>query len=68
MDQSAKAGWSVEEFCQLTALGRSKLYELPPDQQPASVHFGRRRVITEPPAAYLARIAEMQKREKEAAA
>ena len=50
MDQSSKAGWTIEEFCQATALGRTALYEPPPAMQPESIKFGRRRVIVEPPA------------------
>ena len=60
MRESQKAGWKIAEYADLVGIGRSKLYTLPKELQPKSVHVGSRRVITEPPADYLARIAATQ--------
>lgn len=50
------AGFRVGDWCKLTSIGRSKLYELPDELQPASVKLGRRKIIRESPSDYLARI------------
>ena len=55
-----RAGLRVGEFSAAIGLSRSKLYDLPPEMQPRSVFFGRARIVIEPPAAYLRRIAEIQ--------
>jgi hypothetical protein len=60
MRESQKAGWNFGEYSYLVGIGRSKLYTLPKELQPKSVHVGSRRVIIEPPAEYLARIAASQ--------
>ena len=57
MSDSQKAGWKVGEYAYLVGFGRSKLYTLPAELQPKSVYVGARRVIIEPPAKYLARLA-----------
>jgi hypothetical protein len=60
MRDSQKAGWKVAEYAELVGFCRSKLYTLPPQLQPKAVRVGTRRIIIEPPADYLARIAELQ--------
>lgn len=60
MRESQKAGWKIGEYADLVGIGRSKLYTLPPELQPKSVRVGSRRVVIEPPAEYLARIAVSQ--------
>ena len=60
MRESQKAGWMIGEYADLVGFGRSKLYTLPKELQPKSVRVGSRRIITEPPAEYLARLAETQ--------
>ena len=60
MREFQKAGWKMGEYADLVGVGRSKLYMLPRELQPKSVHVGSRRVIIEPPAEYLARIAAAQ--------
>ena len=60
MRETQKAGFAVGEFCQLVGFGRSKLYLLPPEQQPKSVKVGERRIIIEQPADYLERLAAAQ--------
>ncbi len=56
--QVAKAGYSVPEFCYGTGIGRSKAYELMGDGLIRFVTVGRRRIITDSPAEFLARVAD----------
>ncbi len=72
MDQSTipqspveRAGWSVERYADATGVSRAAIYAMPPALQPEFVKVGRRRVIVEPPAAWLRRVG--QSRSKEAA-
>ena len=60
MRESQKAGWKIGEYADLVGIGRSKLYTLPQELQPKSVRVGSRRVVIEPPADYLARVAATQ--------
>lgn len=53
-----RAGWSVERYADATGVSRAAIYALPPEQQPEYVKIGRRRVITEPPAAWLRRVGQ----------
>ncbi|MCW2246217.1 hypothetical protein M2352_001808 [Azospirillum fermentarium] len=53
----AKAGYSVPEFCYGAGIGRSKAYELMGDGLIRFVTVGRRRIITDSPADFLARLA-----------
>lgn len=52
-----KAGYSVPEFCYGAGIGRSKAYELMGDGLIRFVTVGRRRIITDSPADFLARVA-----------
>lgn len=52
-----KAGFSVSEFCFGAGIGRSKVYDLMKEGQVAFVTVGRRRIITTPPADFLAALA-----------
>lgn len=54
----SRAGWSVKDWCRACSISRTTLYGL--DEPPASVLLGRKRIITESPAAFLARIASEQ--------
>jgi hypothetical protein len=52
-----KAGYSVPEFCYGAGIGRSKAYELMTAGLIRFVTVGRRRIITDSPADFLARLA-----------
>lgn len=51
-----RAGWRVRDFCAATSLARSTFYALPAEQRPRTIHIGKRRVVVEPPSAWLARV------------
>jgi hypothetical protein len=55
-----QAGYSPAEWCRRTSISRAAMYALPADLRPRSVKLGRRRIIIEDPAAYLARLARVQ--------
>ena len=55
-----RAGWSVPSYCSAVGYSRAMYYLLPPELQPKSVKLGKRRIIIEPPADYLARLAATQ--------
>ena len=57
--RSQKAGWQMGEYAELVGFGRSKLYTLPKELQPKSVRVGSRRVVIEPPRAFLRRYAAL---------
>lgn len=59
MPTEQRAGWEVAEWCPNVPIAESSYYALSPDVAPRSVKIGRKRVITESPAAWLTRIAEM---------
>lgn len=50
----AQVGWSIEEWCNATTICRASFYLL--KTRPHLVKLGRRTIITEAPADYLARI------------
>lgn len=56
----APAGLSVGDFAKLAGVSRSLVYGLAPALQPRSVKVGRRRLVFEAPADWLARLAEAQ--------
>ena len=56
-----KVGFRMGEFARACGFSRSTLYALPEDQQPQSIKIGRARVIIETPAAFLQRLAQMQR-------
>jgi hypothetical protein len=53
---TTRAGWTIDDFAAATGISRSMIYALPAERQPKSLKFGRRRVIVEQPADYLARL------------
>ena len=57
-----RAGWSVERFAEAAGVSRAMLYALPDDLQPDFVKVGRRRIIVEAPASWLARLRTHQQR------
>jgi len=56
--QSQRAGWSVQEWCASAAISDALFYKLETQQRPASVKIGAKRIITEAPAAWLARVGQ----------
>lgn len=68
VDTKHKVGWSPREFSALTSIGRSTVYELPADLRPESIRIGKRIIIVEAPADYLARIRAMNQNTTEASA
>ncbi|MCA3029711.1 MAG: hypothetical protein ING66_14080 [Rhodocyclaceae bacterium] len=52
-------GWSIQNWCAATSISRASFYLLA--LRPETVKLGRRTVVIESPAAYLARIASLQK-------
>ena len=63
-----KAGWRLNEWLRDVGFGRSKYYSLPLDLQPRCVKVGALRLIVEPPAEYLARLASNRSSEQGRAA
>ncbi len=59
-DSSAKAGFSIREWCSLVGLGVSTLYTLPSDERPHTVKLRGRVIVIETPADYLSRISAQQ--------
>lgn len=55
-----QAGFKPAEFCALARISRAALYSMPAEMKPASIKFGRARIIIESPHTWLARIARMQ--------
>ena len=51
-----RAGWAVRQWCAATSISRSTLYALPPETQPRSITFGRRRIVVEAPVDWLQRV------------
>ena len=52
-----RAGWSVDEWIAATSIGRTHVFDLIRRRAIKSVTFGRRRIITTPPADFLASLA-----------
>lgn len=61
MSSEANSGWSVDDWCERTGISVGLFYKLPPELRPESVKLRSRRVIAEPPADYLKRVAAMQR-------
>lgn len=53
----APAGWSPAAWCKLVGFCRATLYLIPDEFRPQSVKIRHRRIIIEPPDAYLRRMA-----------
>ena len=58
--QVDRAGWSIPSFCEVCNFSRATFYKLPESIRPRSLKLGKRHIIIEPPAEYLARLAEAQ--------
>jgi len=55
-----KAGWTTEQWCDETGVGRSTSYVLEAAGRIEAVRVGRRRIIRTPPSTFLAALAEEQ--------
>jgi hypothetical protein len=55
---STQIGRSPEEFSEQAGFSRARLYTIPKEYWPTIVRIGRRVVITESPADWLARMAQ----------
>lgn len=55
------AGLRPRQFWKAVGISRAGGYALPAELQPKSIKLGRARIITERPAEYLARVAELQR-------
>jgi len=55
-----RAGWDAATWCPAADISRALLYKLPATLRPHSVKIGKRRIIRESPAAWLARVAATQ--------
>jgi len=51
-----RAGWGVKEWCASAAISDALFYKLEPDLRPTSIKVLGKRVVTEKPADWLARI------------
>jgi len=56
----ARAGWDIPSYCAACGFSRATFYNLPDESRPRSLKLGRRRIVVEPPAAFLARLASAQ--------
>jgi hypothetical protein len=63
----ARAGYNLKDWCESAGFCRATYYNLPPDLQPKSVRILGRRIIIEPPDAYLQRVASREIDDAEAA-
>lgn len=55
------SGFSIDEWCESVGIKRGLFYKLPSELKPESVKLCARRVVIEPPADYLKRIAVLQR-------
>jgi hypothetical protein len=55
-----RAGWDISSWCGACGFSRAKYYTLPDDMRPRSLKIGKRHIVIEPPADFLARLAEAQ--------
>jgi len=55
-----RAGWSIPSYCAACGFSRATFYNLTDEQRPRSLKLGKRHIIIEPPADYLARLATAQ--------
>jgi len=55
-----RAGWSIPSYCAACGFSRATFYNLTDEQRPRSLKLGKRHIIIEPPADYLARLAAAQ--------
>jgi hypothetical protein len=64
---SEKVGYRVREWCDAVGISRPSFYNLEGDLAPRTVRINSMPIITESPAAYLARVAALTNRDPRAA-
>ena len=55
-----RAGWDIPSFCEACNFSRATFYNLPDGKRPRSLKIGKRHIVIEPPATFLARLAAEQ--------
>lgn len=55
-----RAGWSIPSYCEACNFSRATFYNLPDKRRPRSLKIGKRHIVIEPPAEFLARLAAEQ--------
>jgi len=55
-----RAGWSIASYCEACNFSRATFYNLPEDRRPRSLKIGKRHIVIEAPAEFLARLAGKQ--------
>jgi len=55
-----RAGWSIPSYCEACNFCRATFYNLPEDRRPRSLKIGKRHIVIEAPAEFLARLAAKQ--------
>lgn len=58
---AVQAGFSIAEWAAAVGISRAGYYVLPRAIKPVTVNVGKRRIVIEAPAAWLQRVAEMQR-------
>ena len=58
--QIEQAGYDIPEWCAAVRISRATYYKLDGELKPGSVKIGKRHIITESPADYMARLAVAQ--------
>ena len=58
--KAARAGWSIPVWCEACDFSRATYYNLPQSRRPRSIKIGKRHIVIEPPAEFLARLAAEQ--------
>jgi hypothetical protein len=61
-----RVAWKFGSYAHAIDKSRQWLYGLPPELQPRSIKVGRNRIIIEPPAEFLNRLAQQYKKFHEA--
>lgn len=56
-----KSAWPLYEYLKLVGFGKSLYYELDESLRPESILIGRKRMVIEPPSAYVRRLADALK-------
>lgn len=57
---TGRAGWRIPKWLEAVSMSRSKYYDLPTEQRPATVKLGKVQIIIESPTDYVRRMALQQ--------
>jgi len=55
-----RARWAVASYCEACNFSRGTFYNFPEDRRPRSLKIGKRHIVIEAPAEFLARLAGKQ--------